>query len=76
VFWSFVLCLWSDHSKFIFLIYGFNFWRVSGFIIVCRGCFNFFRISCPTAIRGLDLRVFSGIYLNKISVSMTPSDGE
>ena len=31
----FVLCLWSDHSKFMSLIYGFNFWRASDFILLC-----------------------------------------
>ena len=35
VFWSFVLCLWSDHSTFMSVFYGFNLWSVSSFILLC-----------------------------------------
>ena len=72
VFWSFVLCLWADHSKFMSLIYVFNFWWVKFYSFVSYGCFNFFCTSFPAATRGLEL--FSGAYLNKMSVSMTSSD--
>jgi hypothetical protein len=32
VFWFFVLCLWSDQSKFVARFYGSNLWNVPGFI--------------------------------------------
>ena len=70
---SFLSCLWCDQFKFTALFYGYNLRSVPGFIFFrIVVVFNFFYRSFPVTNHVLDL--FSGTYLNKLSVSVVPSD--
>jgi hypothetical protein len=65
-----MLRLWSDQSQFVVLFYGLNLRSVLGFSFLFL-VVGFFFSSVPVTARGLDL--FSGAYLNKLSVSVGPS---
>jgi len=72
LFWLFVLCLWSKQSEFkVFLWFYFvECSRLYFFSLLV--VFNFLYSYFPVTTHGLDL--LSGTYLNKLSVSMVPSD--